>query len=132
MSVEPKRNVKICGCGKIAKTAMENTAASDSANRMTNVNILEKLKQELVTPEKMKEFVSQVVKMAKPCVQFNPTETADGVKMMKMIPMSIIIRCAPVALANPVNSQNCFRLSTIFSIRQELQRWLLQELNLPS
>lgn len=83
------RTTMFIECGKIAKTAMENTAASDSANRMTNVNILEKLKQELVTPEKMKEFVSQVVKMAKPCVQFNPTETADGVKMMKMIQLSI-------------------------------------------
>lgn len=86
---ESVRTNIIVECGNIAKDAMEKTATNDSGNRMTNVNILEKLKQELVTPEQLKEFVSLVLRKARPCVQFNPNETADGVGMMRMVQVSI-------------------------------------------
>ena len=51
--------------------------------------------------------------------------------VMKMRPMTIIARCCQVQLANPVNCQNCRRLSKMVSISRWLQCLRLPGRNLP-
>ena len=77
-------------CQKNALAAMEDSAKADPLNKMVGVNILEKLKQECNSEEKLEQFVRQLVTSAKAYVQFNTEEQGkvfdgNGGAMMKMI-----------------------------------------------
>ena len=76
-------------CSNHAVNAMEDTAKKDVMSRMVGVNILEKLKQELITESQREDFVKNLVQSAKTYVQFNSAESSEGETMMKMIQVSI-------------------------------------------
>lgn len=61
-------------CTKNARAAMEDTAKNDPLGRMVGVNILDKLKMELNSDEKIEKFVKDAVNSARSFVQFNPEE----------------------------------------------------------
>lgn len=58
-------------CQRNADSAMINTAAEDATRKMVGVNILEKIKQEYNTDEKLQSFVKSLVDSAKTFLQFN-------------------------------------------------------------
>lgn len=64
-------------CTEQAVSAMEDTAKSDPMSKMVGVNILEKLKQELNTPEKIEAFVKHITALSRSYVQFNDEETTQ-------------------------------------------------------
>lgn len=81
-------------CNENANRAMEDTAATDPLNRMVGVNILEKLKNELNSDQKLEDFVKQIVQTSSTYVQFNPEEkskviTGNAGAMMPMLQISI-------------------------------------------
>ena len=76
-------------CTNKAIEAMEETAKKDVMSRMVGVNILEKLKQELISEAQREQFVKDLVQHAKTYVQFNNAEASEGETMMKMIQVSI-------------------------------------------
>ena len=61
-------------CTKNARAAMEDTAKNDPLSRMVGVNILDKLKIELNSDDKIEKFVKDAVNSARSFVQFNPEE----------------------------------------------------------
>ncbi len=63
-------------CQKNAEDAMVNTAAEDYTRKMVNVNILEKIKQEYNTEEKLQAFAKSLVDSAKAFLQINKEQTA--------------------------------------------------------
>lgn len=81
-------------CKLNAEDAMNNTAESNSYDKMVNVNILEKLERELTSSDKLENFVKEAIKTAMTYVQFNQEEkskrigTEDG-SMMDMIQLSM-------------------------------------------
>lgn len=88
-------------CAKNARAAMVDTATKDPLMKMVGVNILDKLRVDLNTEDKVEAFVDNVINMARSYVQFNPAETAkvigDNVgAMMTMV---------QVALPKPVTDQ---------------------------
>lgn len=81
-------------CTKNARAAMEDTAKSDPLMKMVGVNILDKLKNELNTEEKIENFVKQAVSHARTYAQFNPEETNKVIsdnegKMMSMVQLAL-------------------------------------------
>lgn len=81
-------------CTDNAVSAMEETAKSDPLSRMVGVNILDKLKQELNTEDRMEQFVKQIVQNASTYVQFNAQEKSKVIAgntgaMMSMVQVSI-------------------------------------------
>lgn len=81
-------------CTKNAREAMKDTANSDPLMKMVGVNILDKLKNELNTEEKLERFVKQTISWAKSYVQFNPVEAAkqisgQGGQVMHMVQVSL-------------------------------------------
>ena len=81
-------------CNKNAKDAMENAAKNDPLNKMVGVNILEKLKQEYNSEERLEQLCRSWVQSAQCYLQFNSEErckqlgtTSDG--MMKMIQLHL-------------------------------------------
>lgn len=77
-------------CTDRAISAMEETAKSSSINRMVDVNILEKLMDELSSDEKLEEFVKMTIEKCGAWVQFNENEVhKGGVSMASMVQLSI-------------------------------------------
>lgn len=81
-------------CQENALRAMQDTADTDPLNKMVGVNILQKLKQELNTDEKLEKFVKTVTSTSKSYVQFDPKETAMIIPgnvgaMMSMVQLAI-------------------------------------------
>lgn len=81
-------------CQENAVRAMQDAADVDPLNKMVGVNIMEKLKQELNTDEKLEKFVRLVTKTSKSYVQFDPQETAMVIPgntgaMMSMIQLAL-------------------------------------------
>ena len=88
-------------CSKNAHAAMEDKATKDPLMKMVGVNILDKLRIDLNSDEKIEAFVDQLIRMARSYIQLNPGETAkvigDNVgAMMTMV---------QVALPQPVTDQ---------------------------
>lgn len=88
-------------CAKNARAAMEDTATKDPLMKMVGVNILDKLRIDLNSEDKIEAFVNNVIDMARSYVQFNPAETGkvigDNVgAMMQMV---------QVAMPKPVTEQ---------------------------
>ena len=63
-------------CQENAVRAMQDAAENDPLNKMVGVNIMEKLKQELNTDEKLEKFVRLVTSTSSSYVQFDPQERA--------------------------------------------------------
>jgi hypothetical protein len=77
-------------CTDRAISAMEETAKSSAINRMVGVNILEKLKDELTSDEKLEEFVRMTIRKSGAWIQFNKEEVnKGGVTMPSMVQLSI-------------------------------------------
>lgn len=81
-------------CNENANRAMEDTATTDPLNRMIGVNILEKLKIELNSEQKLEDFVKQIVQTSSTYIQFNPEEKSkvfpgNTGAMMPMLQLSI-------------------------------------------
>ena len=81
-------------CTKNAIAAMENTAQNDPLMKMVGVNILDKLKVDLNTEDKIEKFVDQIIDYAKSYVQFNPAETSKVIEgntgqMMTMLQVAL-------------------------------------------
>lgn len=81
-------------CQENAVRAMQDAADVDPLNKMVGVNIMEKLKQELNTEEKLEKFVKLVTGTSKSYVQFDPQETAMVIPgntgaMMQMVQLSL-------------------------------------------
>lgn len=77
-------------CTNRAISAMEETAKSSAINRMVGVNILEKLKEELTSDEKLEEFVKTTIRKSGAWVQFNEAQVnRGGVTMPSMVQLSI-------------------------------------------
>lgn len=77
-------------CTNRAISAMEETAKSSAINRMVGVNILEKLKEELTSDEKLEDFVRMTISKSGAWIQFNKIEVnKGGVSMPSMVQLSI-------------------------------------------
>lgn len=81
-------------CQENAVRAMQDAADADPLNKMVGVNIMEKLRQELNTEEKLEKFVKLVTSTSKSYVQFDPQETAmvipgNAGAMMQMVQLSL-------------------------------------------
>lgn len=81
-------------CTKNARAAMEDSAKNDPLMKMVSVNILDKLKAELNTEEKIEAFVKQTINWARSYVQFNSEETSKVIannegKMMSMVQIAL-------------------------------------------
>lgn len=84
-------------CSEHAVRAMEETAKSDPLNRMVNVNILDKLKQDLNSDDKLDAFVKEVVASSSSYVQFDPSEKSKVFAGNTGAMMSMVELCIPVA-----------------------------------
>ena len=94
IDVDTATDIIIDVCVKNARAAMEDTAKNDPLMRMVGVNILDKLKVELNTDEKIEAFVKQCVNYASSYVQFNPSESSKVIagnegKMMSMVQIAL-------------------------------------------
>lgn len=81
-------------CTKNARAAMDDTAKNDPLMKMVGVNILDKLKVELNTDEKLEAFVKQAINWARSYVQFNPEErtkviAGNDAQMMSMVQLAL-------------------------------------------
>lgn len=81
-------------CQENAVRAMIDAAESEPINKMVGVNIMDKLKQELNTEEKLEKFVKLVTTTSKSYVQFDSKETAIVIPgntgaMMSMVQLAI-------------------------------------------
>lgn len=103
-------------CQENALRNMENAAKSDPLNKMVGVNILEKLKSELNTEEKMEQFVKLVTQTSRTYVQFDPTERA------MVIPGNVGAMMQMVQLALPEADERTsdFRQKLIDAFRKEV------------
>ncbi len=81
-------------CQSRATDVMNDTAKADPINKMLGVNILEKLKQEYNSDEKLEQFVRSLKDSAMSYLQFNSEEqgkvfTGNGGNMMKMLQLCL-------------------------------------------
>lgn len=82
-------------CQENAIRAMQDAADADPLNKMVGVNIMDKLKQELNTDEKLEKFVKLVTSTSKSYVQFAPKETAMVIPGNTGAMMSMVQLCLP-------------------------------------
>ena len=87
-------NIMLKTCQEHAVHHMEEEAQKNPLNKMTGVNIMEKLKTELDTDEKLEQFVKLVTQTSRSYVQFNPEERAMVIpgntgQMMSMVQVSL-------------------------------------------
>ena len=87
-------NIMLKTCQEHAIHHMEEEAQKNPLNKMVGVNIMEKLKTELNTDEKLEQFVKLVTQTSRSYVQFNPEERAMVIpgntgKMMSMVQVSL-------------------------------------------
>lgn len=71
---ETTANVIIDECQKNAESAMVDAAASDPTRKMVGVNILEKIKQEYNTEEKLEAFAKSLIDSATTFLQINKSQ----------------------------------------------------------
>ena len=82
-------------CQENAVRAMQDAADQDPLNKMVGVNIMEKLRQELTTDEKMEKFVKLVTSTSKSYVQLDPKETAMVIPGNTGAMMPMVQLCIP-------------------------------------
>ena len=78
-------------CIANATKMMNDLAVADSSQKMIDVNILEKIKQEYNTDERLEEFIRNLVRSAQCYLQFNDSEIGQqgGSDMMRMIQLCL-------------------------------------------
>lgn len=82
-------------CMKSSTIAMEDWANGNSGQKLLNVNIVEKIKNEYNSDELLEAFIKNLVQSAKCYLQFNPAEMASpnpeyaATRMMSMIQLCI-------------------------------------------
>lgn len=81
-------------CSQHVTEQVEELTLANSRYKVLNVNILEKLQEELNSPEKLKNFVEDIVKSAKSFLQFNAQEQKKSTggkitSVMSMIQLAI-------------------------------------------
>jgi len=81
-------------CLTNASAMMNDLATADPTQKMLNVNILEKIKQEYNSDERLEDFVRDLVRSAQCYLQFNSEEIAKvlptgSTSMMRMIQLSL-------------------------------------------
>jgi hypothetical protein len=81
-------------CLKNATRMMNDLAKADSTQKMLDVNILEKIKQEYNTDERLESFIRDLVRSAQCYLQFNPNEISKvlpsgNTNMMRMVQLSL-------------------------------------------
>lgn len=114
--------IKICLTN--ASSMMHDLAKSDATQKMLNVNILEKIKQEYNSDERLEDFVRDLVRSAQCYLQFNSEEIAKvlpsgSTSMMRMIQLSL------PAYNDPSNFRNKFvdmfsRICPNFNVNEDL------------
>lgn len=82
-------------CQENAVRAMQDAADQDPLNKMVGVNIMEKLRQELTTDEKLEKFVKLVTSTSKSYVQLDPKETAMVIPGNTGAMMPMVQLCIP-------------------------------------
>lgn len=87
-------NIMLEICQESAIRDMQDAAKNNPLNKMVGVNIMEKLKAELNTSEKIEQFVKLVTQTSRSYVQFDPTEKAMDIpgntgKMMPMVQLAL-------------------------------------------
>ena len=103
-------------CQENAIRAMQDAADADPLNKMVGVNIMEKLKQELNTEEKLEKFVKFVQATSKSYVQFDASETS------MVIPgnMGAMMSMVQIALPKTDEKTNDFRERLIHAFEQNV------------
>lgn len=81
-------------CLDNASSMMEDLAKSDTTQKMLNVNILEKIKQEYNSDERLEDFIRDLVRSSQCYLQFNQEEIAKvlpsgSTSMMRMLQLSL-------------------------------------------
>lgn len=94
MDIDTASDIILDICTKNARNAMDDMAKNDPLMKMVGVNILDKLKIELNTEEKLEKFVDLIIDYAKSYVQFNPEETSKVIEgnagqMMTMLQVAL-------------------------------------------
>ena len=84
---------------------MEQLAISDPTQKMTNVNVLEKIKQEYNTDEKLEDFVRSLFNSAQCYLQFDTQEQSKGSSQTNM--MRMVQLCLP-EYSDPSNFREKF------------------------
>ena len=87
-------NIILDICQKNALRDMENAAKNDPLTRMVGVNVLEKLRTELNTDEKMEQFVKLVLQTSNTYVQFDAAQRAMDIsgnvgESMRMVQLAL-------------------------------------------
>lgn len=87
-------NIILDICQKNALRDMENAAKNDPLTRMVGVNVLEKLRSELNTDEKMEQFVKLVLQTSNTYVQFDAAQRAMDIsgnvgESMRMVQLAL-------------------------------------------
>lgn len=104
-------------CTKNAREAMEDTAQNDPLMRMLGVNIIEKLRNELNTEDKLEAFVRKCIAYARTYVQFNPEETGKVINGNITPMMSMVQIALPKADSD---SGNAFRQRLVEMFQQNV------------
>ena len=94
LDIDSLEDIFINTCIKNATSMMDDLAAADSSQKMLNVNILEKIKQEYNTDERLEEFVRTLYKSAQCYLQFNRVEIGkmiggENTQMERMIQLCL-------------------------------------------
>lgn len=85
-------DIFVTECMVNADNVMKALADSDPTQKMTKVNVLEKIKLEYNTPEKLELFVKSIFNSAQCYLQFDTQEMSKGVNqsnMMRMLQLSL-------------------------------------------
>lgn len=112
-------NIMLQVCQENAVRNMMNAAQNDPLTRMVGVNILEKLRTELNTDEKMEQFVRLVLQTSSTYVQFDAAQRAMD------IPGNVEESMPMVQLALPASDErtNAFRQRLINAFQREVPRF---------
>lgn len=92
-------------CKQHAKDAMDALAVQDPTQKMSNVNVLEKIKQEYNTPERLEAFVRALFDSAQCYLQFDQQEMTKGSNATQLTRM--VQLCLP-AYDDPSNFRQKF------------------------
>ncbi|RHP65344.1 tubulin-like doman-containing protein [Bacteroides sp. OF04-15BH] len=109
-------NIVLEECQDTAVRNMQDAAKNDPLSKMVGVNIMEKLKTELNTDEKIEQFVKMVAQTSKSYVQFDQTER----NMVIAGNVGAMMQMVQVALPKSDERTNDFRQRLIDAFMKEI------------
>ena len=94
IDMDSLQNIFFTTCLANATIMMEDLATADSTQKMVKVNILEKIKQEYNTEERLEEFVKNLVSSAQCYLKFDDDQISkefggERTKMMRMVQLCL-------------------------------------------